>query len=113
MPSNYYVKGAFNVICDRCGFKKKSSEVRREWDGLMVCTDTCWEMDHPQKYLRVREGEIAPPFVRSDPAPTYKTVCYIYESSGYTGLASTGCGRTGIATPSYAFLLALKTASLG
>lgn len=108
MPANYYKSGLWNVICDSCGFKKKSNEVRRRWDGLYVCADTCWETDHPQKFLRVQEGVIAPPFVRTDPDPTYIPVCYIYESASYADLASADCGRADIATPSYAFLLQLK-----
>lgn len=113
MAASRYVRGAWNVICDSCGFKKKSFEVRKRWDGLYVCADTCYERDHPQKFLRVKEGVIAPPFVRPDPAPTYLNVCYIYESASYSGLSSSGCWRSGISSPSYAFLLATKTASLG
>lgn len=113
MPASRFIDGAWNVICDSCGFKKKSFEVRKRWDGLYVCADTCWETDHPQKFIRVREGPIAPPFVRPDPIPTYKSVCYIYESAGYADLASADCGRADIAAPAYQFLLSIKTASLG
>lgn len=112
MPSNYYKPGQWNVICDVCGFKFKSGQVRKRWDGLIVC-HTDYEHDHPQKYLRVRETGTAVPFIRDDPAPTYKIVCYIYESVSYADLGSADCMRADIATPSYAYLLALKTASLG
>jgi hypothetical protein len=27
----------YNVICDVCGFKYKNTEVRKRWDGLIVC----------------------------------------------------------------------------
>lgn len=108
MPSNYYKHGEWNFICDSCGWKKKSSEGRRRWDGLFVCKDTCWEMDHPQKYIRVRETGIAVPIIRDDPSPTYLDVCYIYESNAYSGICSSGCMRSGIHSPSYQFCLNLK-----
>lgn len=113
MPANHYINGAWNVICDSCGFKKKNFEVRKRWDGLIVCADTCWETDHPQKYIKVKEGPIAPPFVRPDPVPSYLDVCYVFESQSYSGISSSGCWRSGINSTPYATLLAWKTASLG
>lgn len=51
-----YVAGQWNAICDRCGFKYKSSRIRKEWSGLRVCsgpgTNDCWEPRHPQDSLR-------------------------------------------------------------
>lgn len=29
--------------CQRCGFKRHLSELRQEWTGLKVCSDTCWD----------------------------------------------------------------------
>ena len=43
-----YASGKFAVaICDRCGFKKKLHDLRKEWTGLKVC-DACFEPKHPQ-----------------------------------------------------------------
>lgn len=50
--SDYYKPNDFNRICDRCGFKRKASETREEWNGLIVCADTCWEPRHPQEFVR-------------------------------------------------------------
>ena len=37
-----YASGKFAVaICDRCGFKKKLHDLRKEWTGLKVC-DACF-----------------------------------------------------------------------
>ena len=113
MAHNHYVHGQWNVICDSCGWKKKSGEVRRRWDGLVVCADTCWETDHPQKYLRVRETGLSVPFIRDEPADTFQTVCYVYESASYADLASADCGRADIASPAYTFLYNLKNVSVG
>lgn len=49
---NYYLKGGWNVICDRCGFKKKNTELKLEWDNLLVCKNGCWEPRQPQDYIR-------------------------------------------------------------
>lgn len=46
-----YVKGEFNAICDVCAQKYKSSQMRKRWDGLMVCPND-WEPRHPQDFLR-------------------------------------------------------------
>ena len=46
--------------CDRCDFERRSSELRREWTGLNVCADTCWEPRHPQEFIRIRPERIVP-----------------------------------------------------
>jgi hypothetical protein len=47
-----YIPGDFWRICDRCGFKVRSSRTAKEWTGLMVCRDTCFETRHPQDFVR-------------------------------------------------------------
>lgn len=32
-----YIKGGTYGICDRCGFRFRLRELRKEWTGLMVC----------------------------------------------------------------------------
>lgn len=56
---------AWRVICDRCGFKKWNHEVRKEWQGLLVCADTCWEPRHPQDFVTGKADRQ----VISDPRP--------------------------------------------
>lgn len=108
--NSYFKSGEWNVICDVCGFKFKSGQIRKRWDNLMVCSRD-WEMDHPQKYIRVRETGQAVPFIRDDTPPVFLPVCYVYASAGYAGLGEAGCMRAGISSPSYDFLLSLKNAS--
>lgn len=60
MPSWY------NVICDRCGFKYKNHELRKEWTGLMVC-EYCWELRHPQDFVRARPDQKPLPWTRPQP----------------------------------------------
>lgn len=35
-------------MCDRCGHRYLLNSLRKEWNGLMVCTDGCFEPKHPQ-----------------------------------------------------------------
>lgn len=48
-----YVPGDFWRQCDRCGFKTRSSQTKKEWTGLIVC-GPCWEPRHPQDFVRGR-----------------------------------------------------------
>ena len=59
--------GKWLVICDRCGFKKTNDQVRKEWTGLIVCADTCWEPRHPQEFVRPRPDEQKVAFTRPEP----------------------------------------------
>ena len=33
--------------CDRCGFRYKLLELRKEWNGLKTCPE-CYDPKHPQ-----------------------------------------------------------------
>lgn len=71
MPAaDTFQAGQWNAICDRCGFKYKSGQLRKEWTGLMVCygteTNGCWEPRHPLDSLRGKSEKMATPWVRLD-----------------------------------------------
>lgn len=68
--SNYLILGQWNAICDICGQKKKSSELRKNWEGLMVC-ESDWEVRHPQELIRVRGERVATPWSRSEPTDVF------------------------------------------
>lgn len=57
----------WKAICDRCGFERMNSDLRKEWTGLMVCKDTCWEARHPQDFVRGKPDKQTPPWVRPGP----------------------------------------------
>jgi|TARA_R100001509_G_C4827613_1_gene202113 hypothetical protein len=43
-----YAIGKFALAhCDRCGFRYKLLELRKEWNGLKTCPE-CYEEKHPQ-----------------------------------------------------------------
>ena len=35
------------AICDRCGFQYNYLDLKKEWNGLLVCPE-CYEPKHPQ-----------------------------------------------------------------
>lgn len=41
VPFHYIPNGAYGT-CQRCGFKYRLSELKREWSNLLVC-DPCWD----------------------------------------------------------------------
>jgi hypothetical protein len=70
----YYKKGATNVICDRCGFKKKSTECKMQWNNLFVCADSCWEARHPMDLFNPDLSESIPEITRPEPSNTFLEV---------------------------------------
>jgi hypothetical protein len=91
---NYFKSGAWNTICDRCGQKLKSTQVRKEWTGYMVC-GPCFEVRHPQDFLRVHEEKITVPFSRPiDDLSIY--VCYLIQSQGLADIGEADCARADI-----------------
>jgi len=47
MTEHRYIAGDPWAICDRCGFKYRRSELRKEWTGLLVCKAD-FDPKHPQ-----------------------------------------------------------------
>ena len=62
---NTLVLGEWNTICDACGFKFKSSDLRRRWDGFMVCKDD-WEPRHPMDYFEGTPDKQSVPWSRPE-----------------------------------------------
>lgn len=60
---NWLILGDWNATCDSCGLKYKASQLKKRWDGLMVCS-LDWESRHPQDLLRIQREDISPPWVR-------------------------------------------------
>lgn len=106
MTKNYYVSGGWNCICDRCGKKKKISEVTREWTGFLVC-NTCFEERHSQDFVRARQDKITIPFNRPRPTDLFIDSCSLTGRTAYTGLAIAGCSITGFDDDSWKQYLGL------
>lgn len=91
MPQNHLELGKWNALCDICGLKFKSSELRKDWRNLMVCRND-FELRHPQDFLRVRGDTPAVPWTRPDPSPTFVgPACFIWSQSAYADLGTADC----------------------
>lgn len=65
-PGNHWCE------CQRCGFDYRASQMRKEWNGSLVCED-CYEPRHPQDFVKsVKESPSAKGIVTSEisKAPT-------------------------------------------
>lgn len=77
---DHLVLGDWNALCDVCGFKFKASELRRRWDGYMVCSAD-FEQRHPQDLIRLRPEKQAAPWVRPYPEDQFVTVAPVDPDS--------------------------------
>lgn len=80
MSSNYYKSGDWNSVCDVCGFAFKASQLRKRWDGFMVC-DADWEPRHQIDFLRAPPSPRAIPWSRPEPADVFVDVTYADNGS--------------------------------
>lgn len=69
-PRTYYDKGSWNVRCQRCDAKRKSHEVVKQWNNLMVCKNKCEETRNPQDFLKSRPDPMGVPFSFPSNIPT-------------------------------------------
>ena len=65
----YLKRGEHNFICDRDGFKYKSSEMRKEWNGLRVHKSN-FEPRHPQDFVRGKSDDQSVDWTRSEGTDT-------------------------------------------
>lgn len=60
-------------ICMRCGAKRHVSELRKQWNNLRVCFDTCWEARNAQDFVRgVRDPQMVRGGAVPEPADVFK-----------------------------------------
>jgi hypothetical protein len=68
--ADFYKKGSWLVICDVCGMKYHSSDLKMRWDGLMCCRQD-WNIRQPQDFVRGIPDPQAVPWSRPDVAPPF------------------------------------------
>jgi hypothetical protein len=81
MTHNYLSRGEYNVTCDRCGRKLKSSQVSKEWTGLIVCRN-CLDERHPQDFVRGVRDNMQVPIARPYPPLSFALDTTTYPISG-------------------------------
>ena len=97
----------WKLSCHRCGFWFPSTEIKKEWSGLLVCIK-CWEPRHEQTLIKVH-GESAFPDIVSKDTNTYLLVCTVVTSSGYADMGTADCMKADNSSISYDALLGLIT----
>jgi hypothetical protein len=78
MPTRKYdqntlAEDGWNVICDVCGFKFKSGDVKKRWDGLYVCKED-YEQRHPMDFMKGFPDDQTVPYSRPDTEDSAVTI---------------------------------------
>ena len=68
--ADYYADGQHNKICDRTGFKIKSSDARKEWNNFTVRQES-WEQRQPQDLIRSRPDRQQVPDPRTEQTDSF------------------------------------------
>ena len=61
--ADYQAPGDWNVRCSMCGFKRKASELVKNWQGLYRCPEHN-EARHPQDFVKAVQDNPAPPWTQ-------------------------------------------------
>ena len=89
MSRTYWKNGDWNGLCDVCGKKFKSSQLRERWDGLRVCKKD-YEQRHPSDFVRGRPDNQSVPWTRPENTDVEVSGMYIedndYWAPAYTGV---------------------------
>lgn len=99
--------GNWKVTCHVCGFWYPSSEIKKRWDGVLVC-EKDYETRHPQTLIKVRGERAFPSFVSKDGPDQEVFLCTLETASGYAGMATAGCAHAGPYLFTYTFLIGLE-----
>jgi hypothetical protein len=91
--------GDWNARCDRCGAKRKGSELRLTWDNLYVCPEH-WEPRQPQDFVRSILENPNPPFVRN-PLDTFIGLCGPAPRTSIASVAVAECWVAELIDPAY------------
>lgn len=65
-----YESGNYWMVCDRCGFDYRRSNMKEEWNNLWVCKE-CWEPRHPQDKLRSKKDKQSVQDARPPKTPVF------------------------------------------
>ena len=100
--------GEWQAACQVCGWVFPSGDIKRRWDGLLVCKQD-YETRHPQDMIKVRGERHFPSFISPEPSEIYQGVCSIVTSSSYADLGTADCMQASVTTYSYTMLYDLTT----
>lgn len=95
--SDYYKPGDYNAICSMCGFKRKASELVKNWQGQYRCPEHN-EPRHPQDFVRAVQDVQTPPWVQP-PSDVFVSECFPNDKTAIPGRAIPGCMIPGYISP--------------
>jgi hypothetical protein len=94
-----YIPGDFWRICDVCGFKCRSSQTFKRWDGLITCSED-WEPRHPQDSVRGQVDRQMVPDARPEATDNIigplQTTISVAAAAGATTLSVASSVRFGL-----------------
>lgn len=83
-----YKSGDWLAVCDVCKFQFYASELKKRWDGYLVCKKD-YEARHPMDFLKVKAETAFPSFIRDEELPTITlttepivVTATVYDSNG-------------------------------
>lgn len=86
-----YIKGDWNAVCDECGRRFRASQLKKRWDGLMVCSQD-YEVRHPQDFVRAKADNQLVPWIKREVSDVFIGGSGV---SGIAGFAISGSMITG------------------
>jgi hypothetical protein len=95
--SDYLRLGDWNALCDRCGEKRKASELQKDWQGYYLCS-RCWEPRQPQDFVTSIKEVFTPPWVRN-PGDVFVGVCSPTDMTGIAYYAVATCAICNYVSP--------------
>lgn len=91
---DYWVSGDANALCDRCGSQYKLSELKKTWDGYLVCPRD-WEPRNELDFIRIRPERSNIKVSKPEAADQFVVVSYIIADGA--AFCSTNCAVAGVA----------------
>jgi hypothetical protein len=94
-----WISGDHWVICDKCGFKKRKSQIvisRTLQDRNMVVCSECYDPPHPLDYAKVPKIIDKPRPVRTRQISYRTQTCTPTNKNGVVGEGVVGCMIVGL-----------------
>ena len=98
MSTGYYKKGSWKFICEVCGQQHKAEQMRKRWDGAIVCPRD-WEPRHPQDFVRGVKDTPSVPISRPEAPDQFIAFCTPSSSCSIVDLAAVDCARVDVPLP--------------
>jgi hypothetical protein len=94
----YYKSGSWNFICEVCGQRYKAEQMRKRWDGVIVCPKD-WEPRHPQDFVRGVKDDQSVPITRDEAPNTFLPLCTPITSCSIVDVGIVDCARVNVPYP--------------